>query len=118
MTALKAKLLVINSQVKERENVLKNTSDTTQRPITAEELKRIIKTDILMIALNSDKQKISNFPIEQVDIEPFIVVPIDLSKKVSFISTKLWLVIAAFAGLIIGLLICYAIYGIGKLKEN
>ena len=118
VTAFKAKLLVIRSQIKERENVLKSTSVTDQGPVSAEELKRIIKTDILMIALNSDKQKIANFPIEQVDIEPFIMVPIDLSKKVSFVSGKLWLVIATFAGLFFGLFLCYAMYGMSKLKEN
>lgn len=118
VTAFKAKLLVINSQLKERENVLKSTSITAQGPVSAEELKRIISTDILMIALSSDKQKIANFAVEQVDIEPFIVVPIDLSKKVSFVSGKLWLVLATFAGLIFGLFLCYAMYGIGKLKED
>ena len=118
VTAFKAKLVVIGSQIKERENVLKSTFVSDQGPVSAEELKRIINADILMIALNSDKQKITNFPIDQVEIEPFIVVPIDLSKKVSFISGKLWLVIATFAGLFFGLFLCYAMYGIGKLKEN
>ena len=118
VTAFKAKLLVISSQIKERENVLKSTSVTAQGPVSVEELKRIIETDILMIALNSDKQKIANFPVDHVEIEPFIVVPIDLSKKVSFISGKLWLAMATFAGLIFGLFLCYAMYGIGKLKED
>lgn len=118
ITAFKAKLLVISSQIKEREDVLRSTSVTAQGPVSAEKMKRIIKTDILMIALNSDQQKIANFPVDQVDIEPFIVVPIDLSKKVSFISGKLWLVIATFAGLIFGMFICYTIYGINKSKET
>lgn len=115
--AINSKLLVINSQITAKKNALKAALLIETPASPAIDIEKLVNSDASLTALNLEKQRFRAYPIDQVKIEPFIVVPIDTSKKVSFVKSLTWLVLTSFAGLFAGLLLCYGLYGYKQLKN-
>lgn len=106
--ALQVKLIVLDAQIVSRKDFLAKMATGRQDSLPKNSTNDAMNSDPLLIALNSDRKRIEDFSVDDVDIKPFSVVPTNRFKKFRVTGTVFWLFLTTIGGLLFGILCCYA----------